>query len=85
MVFPYKAGMGSPPVYKLRSYDVFPPLQTLGRVGTSFGCSDFWDCLDGQALVMIGRWYSVPLRQPLTNLIIHSKYFSVSDWLKAHG
>ena len=31
---------------------------------TSFGCSDFWDRLGEQALVMIGRWYS---RQPLTN------------------
>ena len=32
--------------------------------GTSCGCSDFWDCLSGQALLMIGRWYS---RQPITN------------------
>ena len=34
----------------------------LGRMGKSFGCSDFWDRLGGQALVVIGRWYS---RQPL--------------------
>ena len=33
-------------------------------MGTSFGCSDFWECLGGQALVMIGQWHS---RQPLTN------------------
>ena len=33
-------------------------------MATSFGCSDFWDCLGGQALVMIGQWHS---RQPLTN------------------
>ena len=76
---------GFTPVYKLRTCDVFPPSQTLGRMGTSFGCNDFWYRLDGQALVMIGRWYSVALRQPLTNLIIHSKYSSVSDWLKAHA
>ena len=38
--------------------------ETLGRMGTSFACSDFWDCLGGQVLVLIGRWYS---RQPLTN------------------
>ena len=31
------------------------PLQILGRMGTSFGCSDFWD--REQALIMIGRWY----------------------------
>ena len=29
--------------------------ETLGRMGTSFGCSDFWDFLGRQALVMIGR------------------------------
>ena len=39
----------------------YPPL---GRMGTSFGRSDFWDRSGGQALVMIGRWFS---RQPLTN------------------
>ena len=32
-----------------------PPL---GRMGTSFGRSAFWDRSGGQALVMIGRWYS---------------------------
>ena len=26
-------------------------------MATSFGCSDFWDCLGGQALVMIVPWY----------------------------
>ena len=31
--------------------------EILGRMGTSFGCSDFWDCLGEQALIMIGRWY----------------------------
>ena len=31
------------------------------RIGTSSGCSDFWNRLGGQALVMIGRRYS---RQP---------------------
>ena len=33
-------------------------------MGTSVGLNDFWDRLGGQALVIIGRWYS---RQPLTN------------------
>ena len=32
-------------------------LQFLERKGESFGCSDFWDHLGGQTLVMIGRWY----------------------------
>ena len=41
-----------------------PLFDTLGRTGSSFGCSDFWDGLGGQALVMIGRWYS---RQTSTN------------------
>ena len=31
--------------------------ETLGRMGTSFGCSDLWDRLNLQALIMIGRWY----------------------------
>ena len=35
-------------------------------MGKSFGHSDFWHHFGGQALVMIGRWYS---RQPLTNLL----------------
>ena len=33
-------------------------------MGTSFRCNDFRDRLGGQALLMIGGWYS---RQPLTN------------------
>jgi len=37
----------------------------------SFRRNDFWDHLGGQALVMIGRWYS---RQPLTN---QKKRFSI--------
>ena len=36
------------------------------RMGKSSGRSDFWHHFGGQALVMIGRWYS---RQPLTNLL----------------
>ena len=28
------------------------------RMGTSFGRSAFWDRSGGQALVMIGRWFS---------------------------
>ena len=38
--------------------------ETLRRMGMSFGCSELWDRLGGQALVMIGQWHS---RQPLTN------------------
>ena len=42
------------------------PVETLTSetLGTSFGCSDFWDFLGGYVLFMTGRWYS---RQPLTN------------------
>ena len=29
--------------------------ETLRGMGTSFGCSDLWDCLGGQVLVMIGQ------------------------------
>jgi len=36
------------------------------RMGKSSERSDFWDHFGGQALVMIGGWYS---RQPLTNLL----------------
>ena len=39
-------------------------VETIRGMGTSFRHHDFWDRLGGQALVMIGRWYS---RQPLTN------------------
>ena len=38
--------------------------ETLRGMGTSFGCSDLWDRLGGQVLVMIGQWYP---KQPLTN------------------
>lgn len=31
--------------------------ETLRGMGTSFGCSDLWDCLGGQVLDMIGQWY----------------------------
>ena len=41
-----------------------PTLDTLGRIGSSVGCSDLWDGLGGQALVVIGRWYS---RKTLNN------------------
>ena len=39
-------------------------VETIRGMGTSFRHNDFWDHLGGQALVMIGRWYS---RQPLAN------------------
>ena len=42
----------------------FPTPETVRQMGTSFRCNHFWDRLGGQALVMIGWWYS---RQPLTN------------------
>ena len=38
--------------------------ETIGEMGTSFRRNHFWDRLGGQAIVMIGWWYS---RQPLTN------------------
>ena len=41
-------------------------VETIRGMGASFGHNDFWDHLGGQALVMIGRWYS---RKPLTNPI----------------
>ena len=41
-----------------------PALETIGRMGTSFGRNDFWNGIGGQALVIIGRWFP---RQPLTN------------------
>ena len=40
--------------------------ETLGRMGTSFWCSDFQDRLGGHAIFVIGQSYS---RQPLTNHI----------------
>ena len=44
----------------------FPTPETRGRISTSFRRNHFRDRLGGQALVMIGRWYS---RQPLTKMI----------------
>ena len=40
----------------IQSYRVmqFPTWEARGRMGTSFRRHDFWDHLDGQALVMIG-------------------------------
>ena len=54
----------------------FSTSETLGRMGTSFCCSGFWDRLGGHTLFMIGRSYS---RQPLANHIApkgcsHSPY-----------
>ena len=40
------------------------PLDTIRGMDTRFRRSNVWDRLGGQAVVMIGRWYS---RQPLTN------------------
>ena len=40
------------------------PTEIIRRMGTSFECSDSFNHLGGQKLVMIGRWYS---RQPFTN------------------
>ena len=34
----------------------FPTPETTRRMGTSFKCNDFWDCLGGQVLLMIGGW-----------------------------
>ena len=38
--------------YYVTSFPLF--LETPGKMDTSFGCSDFWHLLVGQALVMIG-------------------------------
>ena len=37
---------------------------TIGGMGTRILRNDFWESLVGQALILIGRWYS---GQPLTN------------------
>ena len=37
---------------------------TMRGMGTRIPRNDFWESLVGQALILIGRWYS---RQPLTN------------------
>ena len=34
----------------------FSTPETTRGMGTSFKCSDFWDCLGGQVLLMIGGW-----------------------------
>ena len=34
----------------------FPTPETTRGMGTSFKCSDFWDCLGEQVLLMIGGW-----------------------------
>ena len=43
---------------------ISPTPETIRGMGTSFRCSEFWDRLIGQVLVMIGQWYP---RRPLTN------------------
>ena len=46
----------------IRSYQYKPSIphfkNTVGIIVTTIGRSDFWDCLGGQALVMILCWYS---------------------------
>ena len=58
----------SPMAYTMRGLAETQPTlstsETVGRMSTSFRCSDFRDRLGTQALVMIGRWYP---RQLLTN------------------
>ena len=48
------------PVYNLIAVSVSSMAFLISRfrnwTGTSFVCSDFWDCLGGRTLVMIGRW-----------------------------
>ena len=45
--------------WSVLSYDcLFLTSETLWRMGTSFRCSDSWECLAGQVLVMFGQWYS---------------------------
>ena len=34
----------------------FPTPEITRGMGTSFKCNDFWDCLGGQVLLMIGGW-----------------------------
>lgn len=42
-------------IYIIRSNNQFPTSETLGRMGMSFACSDFRDCLGGQVSAMIGQ------------------------------
>ena len=51
-------------ITRVSTFILFATPETLRAMGTSFLREDFWDRLGGQALVMIGRWYS---RQTLTN------------------
>ena len=52
-------------VYYLMEHNIqFPIPETIREMGTSFWFNHFWDPLGGQAIVLIGWWYS---RQPLTN------------------
>lgn len=49
--------------YSVKRHLTIPHFRNfIGRMGTSFGCNDLWDLLDG---TLSGQWYS---RQPLTNL-----------------
>ena len=45
-------------------------------MGTSFVCSDVWDCLGGRTLVMIGRW-KVRVRVKLSMTL--SFYFDFAE------
>ena len=63
-------------ITRVSTFISFTTPETLRGMGTSFWRSDFWDRLGGQALVMIGRWYS---RQTLTNQNLRLSTFTVPE------
>ena len=47
-------------ITRVSTFTLFATPEILRGMGTSFQRKDFWVRLGGQALVMIGRWYSRP-------------------------
>ena len=63
-------------ITRVSTFILFATPETLRGMGTSFLREDFWDRVGGQALVMIGRWYS---RQTLTNQKLPLSTFTIPE------
>ena len=51
----YAEAITNMPASQVKNFCEFPTPETKGRLGISLQRNEFWDCLDGQAL-LIGYW-----------------------------
>ena len=49
----YAEAISNMPASQVKNFIEFPTPETIGRLGISLQRNEFWDCLDGQALLII--------------------------------